>query len=329
MADNEGSSPPRRPGANEPASDAKKHASKLVVLSSVAKVPPLNDSESLLGEPNPAEAKETGSLPPPLPRKPAPGDEGLIRPVGWTIRPGGTTTIIKLPPKTGVLPRLTSLSTAGKKPDGSSLHVPPPTSPKIEPPADGEEETKRLPPVKLHAPTAAEPPEPQESLLTPPAPVTAPAALPPPLPVTKPRAVPPPLPIRPLAVVPAPALIAADVNQTLRKATTVLRSKPSRPGESQALPGLGLEATTLLSPAVPQPTIVPASPSEIKDPTPAPPAAARPPGPAASPFISAPTPPPSNPLAATLPLTGTVPAEKQEDAPAASDQSGGSSHRAG
>ncbi len=119
---------PKRP-VPEPASDAKKHANKLVVLSSVAK-PPMNDEESLLGEPDPTKT-------PPLPPKTS--EEGLIRPVGWTTRPGGTTTIIKLPPKTGVLPRLTSL---GRK------AVPPPIPAPVA--GDGgDDETKELPPAKI------------------------------------------------------------------------------------------------------------------------------------------------------------------------------------
>jgi hypothetical protein len=131
--------PPKRPATPEPASDAKKHANKLVVLSSVAK-PPLDDDESLLGEASPAAKGE-----PSQPTK-KPGD-GLIHPVGWTTRPGGTTTIIKLPPKTGVLPRLTSLSPMGREQ--------PPPLPKQAPPPLGEDETKRLPPIKLQPPTMA------------------------------------------------------------------------------------------------------------------------------------------------------------------------------
>jgi hypothetical protein len=129
---------PRRPAGPEPVSDAKKHASKLVVLSSVAK-PPLDESESLLGE-SPAGAKGA---------QPAKPEEGLIRPVGWTTRPGGTTTIIKLPPKTGVLPRLTSLS--------QKAQVKPPPLP-AQMPATGadDDETKRLPPIKLQPSALAE-----------------------------------------------------------------------------------------------------------------------------------------------------------------------------
>jgi hypothetical protein len=127
---------PRRPAGSEPVSDAKKHANKLVVLSSVAK-PPLDESESLLGE---ASAGAKG----PQPAKP---EEGLIRPVGWTTRPGGTTTIIKLPPKTGVLPRLTSLSQKG--------HVKPPPLPTQGPAAGADDETKPLPPIKFQPSTLA------------------------------------------------------------------------------------------------------------------------------------------------------------------------------
>jgi hypothetical protein len=251
MADNEGNPPARRPGAPEPASDAKKHASKLVVLSSVAKVPPQEDADSLLGEPSPSDTK-AGGLPPPLPRKPT--EEGLIRPVGWTIRPGGTTTIIKLPPKTGVLPRLTSLSTAGSKPETSVLHhAPPPLPPKLEEPPEGEEETKRLPPVKLHPHTA------NEDSLFPPS-EEVPAHLPPPLSITKPSgATPPPLPLRPLATSrdnPAPA--ASSINPSLRKTTTVLRSKSS---SRLADPSAALQATTLLSPALVQPPTIVGTPS--------------------------------------------------------------------
>jgi hypothetical protein len=243
MADSEGPPSARRPGTPEPASDAKKHASKLVVLSSVAKVPPQTEGESLLGDPIPMEPVERKPGPPPLPRKP--GEEGLIRPVGWTIRPGGTTTIIKLPPKTGVLPRLTSLSPSAKKAEEVSPihHAPPPLPVKVEEPADGEEETKRLPPIKLHAPTQAR--EPEESLLESveeKAPAPAPLSIPPPLAVKKPGgAMPPPLPT------------SKAVNTTLKKATTVLRSKSARPLEA----GAGLEATTLLAPAVATPTVVP------------------------------------------------------------------------
>jgi hypothetical protein len=125
---------PRRPAGPEPVSDAKKHANKLVVLSSVAK-PPLNEDESLLGE-TPGGAK---------PAPPAKPEEGLIRPVGWTTRPGGTTTIIKLPPKTGVLPRLTSLSQKGP--------VQPPPLPVTGAPARSEDEGKRLPPIRLQPST--------------------------------------------------------------------------------------------------------------------------------------------------------------------------------
>ena len=127
---------PRRPAVPEPASDAKKHANKLVVLSSVAK-PPLNEAESLLGE-----APGGTKLPSATPAKP---EEGLIRPVGWTTRPGGTTTIIKLPPKTGVLPRLTSLSQKG--------HPIPPPLPAQGPLTGGEDESKRPPPIKLQPST--------------------------------------------------------------------------------------------------------------------------------------------------------------------------------
>jgi hypothetical protein len=125
---------PRRPAGPEPVSDAKKHANKLVVLSSVAK-PPLNEDESLLGE-------APGSAKPAPPAKP---EEGLIRPVGWTTRPGGTTTIIKLPPKTGVLPRLTSLSQKGP--------VQPPPLPVTGAPARSDNEGKRLPPIRLQPST--------------------------------------------------------------------------------------------------------------------------------------------------------------------------------
>jgi hypothetical protein len=126
---------PRRPAGPEPASDAKKHANKLVVLSSVEKEP-LNEAESLLGE-----ASTDPKAPPVQPGdKPA---DGLIRPVGWTTRPGGTTTIIKLPPKTGVLPRLTSLSPKNRPQ--------PPPLPKQTQPAMGDDDTKRLPPIKLQA----------------------------------------------------------------------------------------------------------------------------------------------------------------------------------
>ena len=128
---------PRRPAGPEPVSDAKKHANKLVVLSSVAK-PPVDEAESLLGEAPPGDKGPAAS-----PAKPA--EEGLIRPVGWTTRPGGTTTIIKLPPKTGVLPRLTSLSQKGQ--------VKPPPLPAQAPCPVDDDETKRLPPIKLQPST--------------------------------------------------------------------------------------------------------------------------------------------------------------------------------
>jgi hypothetical protein len=262
MADKEGSPPASRPGVPEPASDAKKHASKLVVLSSVAKVPPQKESESLLGEPDPTKTGKTGALPPPLPRKP--GEEGLVRPVGWTIRPGGTTTIIKLPPKTGVLPRLTSLSTVGSKPDASPLHqAPPPLSPKREEPAEGEEETKRLPPVKLHLPTAAAP---QESLLAAPE-NQGTGAVPPPLSVKKGAAKPPPLPMRPITVHEAAVPAASLINPSLRKTTTVLRSKAVRSPDPQPEAPPSLQATTLLSPAPLPVPVVEAKPPSVS-PTP-------------------------------------------------------------
>ena len=195
---------PSRPAAPEPASDAKKHAGKRVVLSSVAKVAPVNESESLLGEPEPAKGG-----PPELPPKTS--DGGLIRPVGWTTRPGGTTTIIKLPPKTGTLPRMTSLSQQAQE----AAPLPPPTEP-----ADGGDEARRPPPIKLIAPVASAQPD-QESILAPPtdklpepkAPVVevkpppivskaAPAEIKvkpiePAAPVPVHRATPPPLPMRP------------------------------------------------------------------------------------------------------------------------------------
>jgi hypothetical protein len=124
---------PRRPAGPEPASDAKKHANKLVVLSSSDKEP-LTEAESLLGE-----ASVDPKAPPSLPAQKT--DDGLIRPVGWTTRPGGTTTIIKLPPKTGVLPRLTSLSPKNRPQ--------PPPLPKQGQPAIGDDDAKRLPPIKL------------------------------------------------------------------------------------------------------------------------------------------------------------------------------------
>jgi hypothetical protein len=284
MADKEGSPPTPRPGVPEPASDAKKHASKLVVLSSVAKVPPQKESESLLGDPDPSEAGKTGALPPPLPRKP--GEDGLIRPVGWTIRPGGTTTIIKLPPKTGVLPRLTSLSTAGSKPDARALHhAPPPLPSKKEETPDGEEETKRLPPVKLHPPSAAEP---QESLLVPPE-NQGTGTVPPPLAVKKGAAKPPPLPMRPLAVAREDAVPAASlINPSLIKTTTVLRSKSVRGPEVPAEVPPSLQATTLLSPApLPVPVVEAKLPSV--SPTPLPEEGASSPAPSGTPIQEPPT----------------------------------------
>jgi hypothetical protein len=166
--------PPRRPAVPEPISDAKKHANKLVVLSSVAK-PPLNAEDSLLGEADPAKG------PPTLP--PKSGEDGLIRPVGWTTRPGGTTTIIKLPPKTGVLPRLTSLSQKGGPP-------PLPEATTVAPKAGGDA-IKRSAPIKLAEPVKP-PASDQDSIFA--------SAGAPPMPVEPPkpvrRVVPPPLPVR-------------------------------------------------------------------------------------------------------------------------------------
>jgi hypothetical protein len=251
MADNvpEGSPPPvRRTGPLEPASDAKKHASKLVVLSSVAKVPPQDAGESLLGEPDPSLPKAQPSRPPPLPRKP--GEEGLIRPVGWTTRPGGTTTIIKLPPKTGVLPRLTSLSPGGKTdapatpPTPSGLHVVPPPLPiKVEEPAEGEEESKRPPPVKLQPSTFKAP---SESIF--------------PSEEKTPETVPPP-PARAIREKPLPST--PTVGSSLGK-TTVLHSKsqnlaeplpsPSlRPGQPVSSPPKVVPSVTPVQPVTPPP----------------------------------------------------------------------------
>jgi hypothetical protein len=177
--------PPRRPAGPEPASDAKKI--KRVVLSSVAKVPE-NESESLLGEPEPSK-----DGPPTLPPK---TDAGLIRPVGWTTRPGGTTTIIKLPPKTGVLPRMMSLSPQARET--------PPTVPPQAPPVAAEEE-KRPTPIRIETPAAPTVSE-QDSIFAPeaPAPVEAKPLAPPK------RAVPPPLP--PPTVHKAPALTEAKAS---------------------------------------------------------------------------------------------------------------------
>jgi hypothetical protein len=233
---------PKRPGP-EPASDAKKHANKLVVLSSVAK-PPMNEEDSLLGEPDPTKT-------PPLPPKTS--EEGLIRPVGWTTRPGGTTTIIKLPPKTGVLPRLTSL---GRK------AAPPP----LPAGADGEDETKELPPIKINppppAPAVAQEPviapaaapkievKPQALQIKPPVVQPMPAAVKPPLvearkPVTeikpavieakapvvevKParKAVPPPLPPRVEASAPPPVVAASRPPASPIKPVEVKAAPPS------------------------------------------------------------------------------------------------------
>ena len=186
---------PRRPAVPEPASDAKKHA-KRVVLSSVAKVIPVNEAESLLGEPEPPK-----NGPPELPPKTS--DGGLIRPVGWTTRPGGTTTIIKLPPKTGTLPRMTSLSP--RLSEGPSL------PPKTGSATESDEAAKRPAPIKMETPLAAAPTE-QESIFVPPAPTAAnpksaetllPSAL-----GEKQRAAPPPLPPRSYSEkAPAPVLV--------------------------------------------------------------------------------------------------------------------------
>jgi hypothetical protein len=268
MADSEGPPPTRRPGAPEPASDAKKHASKLVVLSSVAKIPPQDEADSLLGEPDPSRVQKV-VRPPPLPRKP--GEEGLIRPVGWTTRPGGTTTIIKLPPKTGVLPRLTSL---GSKPDPAAplptpptLHTAPPPLPiKVEEPADGEEETKRLPPIKLH-PSTLKDPSAQESIF-PSAEEKTPGTIPPPLSVAKPTgAKPPPLPFIPVSAVREEAPAARP---SLGKTTTILHSKSAQLPDPRELPS-PLQATTLLSPAPAPPSVIPtiSSPPKTDAPTPA------------------------------------------------------------
>jgi hypothetical protein len=189
--------PPRRPAGPEPASDAKKHANKRVVLSSVAKVAPVNESESLLGEPSPAK-----DGPPELPPK---TEAGLIRPVGWTTRPGGTTTIIKLPPKTGTLPRMMSLSPQSRETPGAL----PPEAGSV----NGEEETRRPPPIKIEAPAAAAPSE-QESIFAPasPAPPEAEA------PIAPKRAVPPPLPPPGLVSTKAgPAVTPAPMPSPLQK----------------------------------------------------------------------------------------------------------------
>jgi hypothetical protein len=200
--------PPRRPAVPEPISDAKKHANKLVVLSSVAK-PPLNAEESLLGEPEPAKG------PPTLPAKS--GEDGLIHPVGWTTRPGGTTTIIKLPPKTGVLPRLTSLSPKGRQ-------QPPPLPPGK--PKDGGEANKRSAPIKLISPT--EPgPSAQESIFA--------SAAAPPLQVAPPptvrRPVPPPLPPRSDEKRPAPAAPLSNTVLLSKSLPPVVAEKPIAPAE--------------------------------------------------------------------------------------------------
>ena len=204
MSDNvpEGSSP-QKPGIPEPASDAKKHANKLVVLSSVAKIPQ-EEGESLLGEPAATDPKASEP-----PRKPEEG--GLIRPVGWTIRPGGTTTIIKLPPKTGVLPRLTSLSTTGK-PDPVPLKTAPAPIAGNEPVSE-DDETKRLPPVKL--PNAG----------------------------SDASASPPPLPAQPVAS----SAEKASSNSSLGK--TVLLSKSSKLPDPGKVTPASLQPTTRLQPA--------------------------------------------------------------------------------
>jgi hypothetical protein len=178
--------PPHRPVGPEPASDAKKI--KRVVLSSVAKVPE-DKSESLLGEPEPS---KDGS--PTLPPK---TEAGLIRPVGWTTRPGGTTTIIKLPPKTGVLPRMMSLSPQARE-------TPPPIPPATMPAAGGEDE-KRPAPIKMDPPAAPARTE-QESIFAPEA--AAPVEAKPLAPLK--RAVPPPLP--PPTLQKAPALTEAKAS---------------------------------------------------------------------------------------------------------------------
>jgi hypothetical protein len=188
---------PRRPAVPEPVSDAKKHANKLVVLSSVAK-PAQSEDESLLGEPDPS--RGTPSLPPKS------GESGLIHPVGWTTRPGGTTTIIKLPPKTGVLPRLTSLSPKGRQqPPPLPQKAPPvvggdeikrPPQSKVAP-KDGGDAVKRSAPIKVAPPVLAAPTSEQESIFA--------SASAPPLQITPPRRVaPPPLPMRMDKKSPAP-----------------------------------------------------------------------------------------------------------------------------
>ncbi len=224
--------PPRRPAVPEPVSDAKKHASKLVVLSSVAK-PPLNAEDSLLGEPDPRKG------PPTLPAKS--GEDGLIRPVGWTTRPGGTTTIIKLPPKTGVLPRLTSLS-----PKGRQQPPPLPEATKIAPQTGGEA-IKRSAPIKLAEP-AKPPASEQDSIFatagTPPMPVAPPPVR---------RAVPPPLPVRMKSAEPV-----APPN------ATVLRSQASPAVAAKPAPASEPHQVAHVPPLVPHDA--PAPESEIPAP---------------------------------------------------------------
>jgi hypothetical protein len=138
MADNSSVTPT----GESPEEASKRPVSKTVVLSSVAKAPPPEDAAPK-AEPS-AEPEKPKRLPPPLPSMTSTSD--LPRPISTSIRPGGTTTVIKLPPKTGPLPQLTSLVPSDAPvPDGPKLAPPPIASPKAPKPADG----KRPPPLKL------------------------------------------------------------------------------------------------------------------------------------------------------------------------------------